>query len=135
MANLTVTAANVLRLDGATVDGIAGAAITAGQVCYYDDTTQTYKLAGAAGTALIADARGIALNNAGIGQPVRILNGGHINPGGTVAVGIIYCVSATLGAIAPSADLASGNYVTILGIGVGVASIALGLVTSGITKA
>jgi hypothetical protein len=45
--------------------------------------------------------------------------GGYLTLGAAAAptVGIIYCVSATAGGIAPSADLTTGDYVTILGVG------------------
>ena len=46
MADLTLTAASVLAGSNATTRlGTAGATITAGQVVYFDDTTNTFKLA------------------------------------------------------------------------------------------
>ena len=61
----------------------------------------------------------IALCGASAGQPVVVATSdtGGITIGGTTTVGTIYCVSATAGGICPWADLASTNYVTILGVG------------------
>jgi hypothetical protein len=43
-------------------------------------------------------------------------NGQDVNLGATLAVGQIYVVSATKGAIAPYADLVTNDYVIILGV-------------------
>jgi len=39
-----------------------------------------------------------------------------VNLGATLAVGTVYAVSATKGAIAPIADISSTQFVTVLGI-------------------
>lgn len=118
MADLTITAANVIAASGATINwGTAGATITAGQAVYKDSADNNdYKLcdADAAGTA---NCDGIALCGASDGQPIAVITQGNLNPGATVAVGTVYAVSTTAGGIAPEGDLASGDYVTTLGIG------------------
>jgi hypothetical protein len=48
-----------------------------------------------------------------------------IGAGAAPAVGTIYCLSATAGGIAPSADLATGNRTTILGVGAATNAIVL----------
>lgn len=124
MADLVVTAAQVLApTDGSGnfISGIAGATITAGQPLYLDSVTSTYKLADANASQATAQAVGIATHAALAGQPIRMQGGrgGYLilGAGAAPVVGIIYCVSATAGGISPSADLASTDYVTILGVG------------------
>lgn len=115
-ADLTITAASVAPSTGAqTVNGTAGATITQGQPVYLDSTTSTYKLSDN-NLSGAKSCSGIALNAASSGQPLTIQTGGAINLGATLTVGKIYVVSATAGAIAPSADLATGNDVIILGV-------------------
>lgn len=116
MADITITAANVLFTSGTKEQKNAGAALTAGQVVYLDSAADTYKLAQADGTAAEVDARGIALHAAGIGQPATIARSGSvINIGGTTAKTTTYCVSAAAGGVAPLADLTSGQRICELG--------------------
>jgi hypothetical protein len=134
MADLVLTAANVAAGTGARVEhGTAGAAVTAGQVVYADSATNTYKLAdNNSGTADARVPAGIALHAAASGQPLAILTAGLITIGATVAIGTIYVLSATAGGIAPAADLASGNYSSVLGIATTAAMIDVNIDTSGV---
>lgn len=121
MADISITAASVLKIDGSTEDGIAGATITAGQPVYLDTATNTYKLAGAGGTndaagILLASVQGIALHAALANQPLRIQNSETIAIGATVVLGGLYVLSTNVGMIAPYADLGSGHYVSVLGV-------------------
>lgn len=136
MAALTVTAANVTRVDGSTVDGVGGATITAGQACYYDSASGKWKLAQDDGTAEEAGASGVgvALNGAADGQPIKIQTSGTYNAGATVTVGQVYCVADAAGDIVPYGDLASTDRVTILGVGTTAARILLQPLISGIQK-
>ena len=121
MADLTITAANVSLVSGVPFpDQRAGGAITTGDVVYQADD-QTWQRAKASGTVQEAGSNnyGIALATAAAAD-ARISVAG---PGCTVAlgagaIGTIYCISATAGKIAPAADMASTNKVTILGVGV-----------------
>ena len=117
MADLTITAASVLASGGATTrEGVAGAAITAGQVLY-EDTTGTWKLAdNDSGTGAVRSPDGIALNGAAAGQPLKILTKGPITIGATLTPGVAYYLSGTPGGICPVADLSTGDYPTIIGI-------------------
>lgn len=134
MANLTITAANVVKGDDAqTKDGLAGATITAGQVVYLNPTTKRWGLAdNNSATAAERVAVGIALNGASAGQPLEVQTSGKITIGATVVVGTIYTLSDTAGAIAPAADLATGEYVTTLGVGISATQIALDVGNSGV---
>lgn len=119
MADVSITANNVAPGTGAlTEQMVAGATITAGQVVYKDTSdSDKAKLADSnSATALARSPYGIALNGAASGQPVVVLKAGLITIGGTVAVGTIYVLSGTAGGIAPSTDLASGMYTSIIGI-------------------
>jgi hypothetical protein len=134
MVDLVVTPANVVAGTNAKVEhGIAGATIAAGQTVYKDSATKRYLLADA--DSATPDARfslGVALNGAANGQPLAIVTGGNVNPGAVVAVGTVYVQSDTPGGIMPAADLETGDYVTILGVGTTASNIALGIMVSGV---
>lgn len=120
MADLTITAASVVAGSGATKEnGVAGATITAGQAVYKDASDGgKFKLAdNDSATAAVRSFYGIALHGASSGQPLTVLKDGPITIGATTAVGIVYCLSSTAGGICPSADIATGDYNTIIGIG------------------
>lgn len=120
MADLTITAANVLRPDTLSVidsQHIAGGTITQGQPVYMD-TSDSNKLKAARANAATTDyVFGIALNAASSGQHVTVLREGNITIGATLTVGQTYVLSAAAaGGIAPISDLVSTNYVSILGV-------------------
>jgi len=118
MADISITAANVISREGSTVTrGTAGATITAGHVVYFDDADSRFKMAdNNSATAIAREPRGIALNGASAGQPIAVHEKGSIVIGGTLTPGVAYYLSATPGHICPVADLAAGNYPTIMGI-------------------
>lgn len=134
MANLTITAGNVAPSAGADiVRGTAGATITAGLVCYLDTGDGRFKPASQNASAINARVVGIALNGASAGQPVALITAGNLVAGATVVVGEIYLLGAS-GAIMPVADLAQGNYVTVLGVGVSTSVIAVNIQVSNVQK-
>lgn len=100
----------------------------------YVDAQSTYQLCDA-DLSISAPCRGIALHGASSGQPLRVQTGGSITIGATVAVGALYVVSLTAGAIAVYGDLGSGDYVTIIGVGASSTVISLNIFRSGIAKA
>lgn len=117
MADLSVTAASVLLSSGAQNQGVAGEALTAGQVVYVKTSDSKIYKAQANGAAELATAGGIALHAAAAGQPIAYAgNGAIINIGATTAKNITYVVSAAAaGGVAPSTDLAGGNRISRLG--------------------
>lgn len=129
MANLTIVAANVVKGDTAqTKDGIAGATITAGQVVFLNPTTKRWGLAdNNSVTASERAAVGIALNSSSTGQPLEVQVAGTVNLGATLVVGTTYYLSDIPGAIAPAADLTTGEYVTIIGVAVSASMLAMDL--------
>ena len=122
MADLAVAASQVKAGAGAVEGtGVAGATVTAGQPVYEDSTDGRIKLADANLSLAAAKARGVALHGALSNQPIRYQKGGKVivGAGAAPAKGTIYVASATAGGIAPAADLVSGSYATILGVGDG----------------
>lgn len=127
MADVTITAANVAKTTGTIQNGTAGATITAGQALYEDTAdSNKLKLADADNTSTTATIKGVALNGAASGQPVSYLQAGAtMDLGATLTVGTVYVLSGTAGGIAPYADLASNDYVTIVGYATAADSITL----------
>ena len=134
MADLGITGSQVLRVSGPIEHGTAGEALTAGMAVYLT-TASTWKKADANVSAVEAAAGGIALDDAATGQPVTVQRSGVINLGAAAAAaaGSIYCVSNVAGKICPSTDKGSGDYVTVLGIGIGANKVKLALNPSGAT--
>lgn len=136
MAAISVTAANVLKTTlSSTEHGRFGTTVTAGQVVYRDSADLYDMKLAQATTATLANAYGIALNGGSDGQPAEVIRSGLYNPGGTVVVGQVYCVSAAAaGAIVPYGDLATTEFVTVIGVGITAASILVNFTVSGIAK-
>lgn len=135
MANLSVTAGNVVPDDGyAFVEGIAGETLTQGVAVYLKASDSRYWLAHCETSSATAEAKGIALTGGSAGQPVRVMTGGTINIGATVAVGTVYLLS-TAGLIMPHGDIATSDWITLLGVGTTTAKIKLGISISGVQKA
>lgn len=137
MSDVSITAANVIADSGANITtGTAGATITAGQAVYRDaNDSNKIKLADANASLTAATAVGIALHGATAGQPISYMTSGTLTVGGTVAAGLIYVVSATAGGIAPSADLTTGWYTHILGVGISTTKMTMGLQSAGVAVA
>ena len=137
MADLTITAASVLPGSNAKKKtGTAGASITAGQTVYLDSSDNKYKLFDAdSATAAARELAGIALNNAANGQPLTVQYEGDITIGATVVAGVTYVGSDTAGGIMPTADVETGDYVTVIGIGISTTQIRMKLIASGVAAA
>lgn len=135
MANLTQTAANVAAgSSGTRVQLVqAGEAITQGQPVYLASDGKYYQT-DANDTAVKAQAKGIAISPAALDGYFLMANDGLINLGATLAVGQVYCVSATKGAIAPYGDLTTNDYVTILGVATTTALMDIDILISGVQK-
>lgn len=135
MADLVITAANVVSGDAAVVEQmIAAEAITAGKVVYRSATTLRAGLADNNDAA--ADhrtVRGIALNGAAIGQPVLVQREGLLTLGATLTAGVAYYLSDTPGGICPVADLGSGEYPVILGMAVSTTVLRVNVQASGVS--
>ena len=135
MADLTITAANVIAAPGARrKNGTAGATITAGQPVHLSPTTGRYILSD-------ADAEGIgdvtefavALHGASDGQPLQVILSGDLTLGAVMVAGTTYCISDTPGGIAPRADLAAGDDVIVLGVARSTSVLKMKPIISGVT--
>jgi len=120
-ADVSITAASVKPSSAAVLrrDWTAGEALTAGQLVYRSSSDfKVYKADCNSGTAGIRDCIGIAVTSAIADGPVVVcLEDTALTLGGTVANGTVYCLSATAGGICPLADMTSGYYVTVVGVG------------------
>ena len=119
MADITVTAGSVVATSGSSIQRVTfGATIVQGKALYLDTSDNEWKLANCETSLVTAGRDGIAvsLSSGADGQEGVIwLGGSHINLGATLAVGTAYYVSVT-GGIMPVGDLATADYVTLLGI-------------------
>tara|TARA_B100000927_G_scaffold278638_1_gene261494 strand:- start:194 stop:610 length:417 start_codon:yes stop_codon:yes gene_type:complete len=116
MADLSITAANVIAAAGATLkSGTAGATVTAGQVVYLDTSDSKFKVADATDANAYA-AYGVALNGASNGQPIDVcVKSNDLDIGATLTVGEVYVLSES-GGIAPVGDLTTGDYAVVIGV-------------------
>jgi hypothetical protein len=130
-ADLSQTAANVVGY-GEQQQGRLGGTVTAGQPVrrQADGTWVASTNASAAG----AQVDGIALSGGASGQPFTYQRSGLVNLGATVAVGMIYVLSAS-GAISPVSDAASGDYMTIICIATTTALCQMSIAVSGVAAA
>ena len=140
MADLSITAANVVQSTGARVNNqyVAGETVTAGQVVYLKASDSRWWKAQCDGTAAESGygvSRGIAMHAASAGQPLAVQESGAITIGATVTVGLEYYLSATAGGICPIADLTTGNYLTIIGYATSASVVTLMMTATGVAKA
>lgn len=131
MVDVVITAANVLRVNGNTQRKNAGVAITAGDAVYVDGNG-VLQLCEKDQTAVEAACAGIALNDAGVGQPVTYAVSGDVNFGAVLTAGRVYIVGAAPGAIAPVADIVATNFATVVGIAISTSVLRLALMPSGV---
>lgn len=136
MADLTITAANVLKSAAAgQTSGVAGASITQGQLVYVDTSDSNKLKLADADVSASSFVAGVALTAAAAGQPIVYLTRGVYTVGATVAVGTAYYVSTTSGAICLESDLSSGDFATFIGFGVSTTQIDFQPLPSGVAKA
>jgi hypothetical protein len=119
MADLTITAASVVVVANAATksdQGVAGETIAAGKAVYKAASGKWMLADNDSATAEAKTALGIALNGAALDQPLTIHKMGKLTIGATLTAGSRYYLSSTAGGIMPEADLASGDYVCLLGL-------------------
>lgn len=138
MADITVTAANVVPDAGyKSLKLTAGGTVTRGNPVYQDSgASYKVKRADANASQATAQVMGIALNDAGDGQPVEVMTEGVLAFGAAViAAGLLYVVSATAGGIAPSADLTTGWYTGLVGYALDTSKLQLMIRPTGVVVA
>jgi len=136
MTTVSQTPANVVAdADGLkTVDGIAGATITAGMICKLS-SAGTWAAVDADDAIYKTEQVGVALCGASVNQAVRIMQGGTLTVGGTVSAGTVYCAAAdTAGGWAPVADISTGKYLTIVGVAISATKAQIGIIVTAVAK-
>lgn len=132
MVDVTVTAANVAPTSTTKRQTkIASVAITAGQVVYVNASDQL-ALADADLSEAAAAAVGVALNSCSANQPCSYAASGDVTFNAGLTKGAVYVASGTAGGIAPVADLASEDYVTILGVASTATNLQVNIYASGV---
>lgn len=127
MSDLVVTASGVVPANVNTpiLRGTVfpGETIAQGQAVYPDpNNAGQIRKAQSNNSTASANFGGITLNGASGGQPIAYTGPGDVTlpttgTGTTLVVGQVYVVSAAnAGGIAPLSDLASGNYVSVVGV-------------------
>lgn len=136
MADASVTTASVSAYSNARKhNGTAGEALTIGVGVYRKAGDKRWYLSDTDAVEADAIAYGITLTAAAAaGQPVQVQYGGDINPGFTVTVAGIYVVGEAAGGIALVADLESGEYLRILGVGITASKLRLLCFNPGVAK-
>jgi hypothetical protein len=135
MADLSITAADVKTTEGSAFRTVQfGETATAGETVYLKSSDQKFWL-GDNGAADTADVEGIVLVGNATDEWGIVQTSGDIDVGATLTVGTVYVQSATAGGIAPEADIASTEYVTILGVAKTAALLALEINATGVQHA
>lgn len=136
MTDIVITAANVVAGNITRETGTAGATITAGQIVALDTATGKLVLADTdSATAAVRVPRGVALNGASDGQPLAIAKAGDVTIGGTLEVGAPYFLSGTAGGFCAFADVAAGDYPSIIGMGKTTGILTVDIQAPGVVKA
>jgi hypothetical protein len=124
-----VPSANAVYLQGRNY---AGETLTAGQAVYLDTavavTTGQVKKASATGSGLATQVIGFAASSASAGQPVKVvIRDPALTLGGTVTAGCIILLHTTAGSVTlTAADITTGGYVAVLGVGISATKINFG---------
>jgi hypothetical protein len=115
MADLSITAANVVPATDATIEnGTSGGTITAGMPVYIDDADDGKIKPTDADALASAVAIGLAVNGASAGQPVDYVTAGDVTIGATVVLGIPYYVTPNAGGLGVWAEVLPADYATIV---------------------
>lgn len=133
-SDISQTPADVLEVsDVKTKVGTAGGTITQGMPLYKNASDKKLYPAVATG-ADEAECVGIALTASSLDQPVVYATSGIIDVGGTIVKGSMYVVSPlNAGGILLDTDLASGNYISLLGPAVSSTNLLVCLANTGET--
>lgn len=121
MAELTITGSNVVLVSGNTESGYANEVIDAGEFIYtISGQTNNVALADNS-TQTKSTVKGIALNSAlAVGQPVQYAKPGSIVTvaSASLTVGVPYFLASTGGKIELEADVASGEWLSLVALAV-----------------
>ena len=136
MTDIAPTASNVKLISGQKKVGIAGVAVTAGQVLYKEAAGGALKLVDAdSATAEARVVEGIALNGAAVDQPVAYAfeKDSVVAFGAVLTKGTSYISSPTAGGLRPAADLGASEYHSQVGVAISTSQLKLSIFNSGVT--
>ncbi len=131
-ADLSQTAASVVKVSGTSENLLLGGTVTAGMAVRKDASNNI--VAAANTSAANAEVYGIALNGGGAGQPVVVQRDGIVNLGATLSVGKIYVLSAS-GLISPADDVATADYISTICVAITAANCRIAIANSGVAAA
>jgi hypothetical protein len=133
MADINLTEASVKpTATTVRIRGYFGATIVQGTILYLDAADNEWKVADCTGAATDA-AQGMALSSGVDGQPGWIATGGDVTVDNLSLAAPVYILSES-GQICPSADLATDDYITVIGAASSTTNLKLGFIVTG-TKA
>lgn len=136
MADLTVTASNVVPASGVRIkQAVADVAITAGQLFYIDSSTSGAKLVDVDASAAAATIKGIAVSSCSANQPFTYVDVGNVAMGTILTAGHWYYGSDTAGGIKPHADLVQGDYSSCIGFAASTSVLTVGITNTGVALA
>jgi hypothetical protein len=136
MADVSFTVTSIKPGTGAQKQrGTAGATLTPGMAVYLDTATSTWKIGHCETSATTAAVSGIALGAASSGQPIIVQTGGNLTTSAHLSLASPVYVLSAAGAICPSADLANGDYITVIGVATSTTNLKLGFTASGVVAA
>lgn len=136
MADLVITAANVVPGDNAIIDFSrrAGETIAAGKDVYLSSTTKKWMLADTNSPTVEARrSRGIAVSSAALNQPLAVQTDGDVSLGAVLTAGTAYYGSDAPGGICPFADVGAGEAVCLLGVAKSTTVLGIGIQYPGVT--
>lgn len=132
MADLTITPSAIVPVVGFTpFDALSGATITAGLACYLDAVTNTIKIADNDTSSATATVKGISLHAALANQPLRLIMGGSLGMGAILTAGVFYYLGED-GGICPVADLATPEWVTLIGYASTTSNLVVTIINTGV---
>ncbi len=135
MADLSVTAGNVTPGPNARIEtGVAGEALTPLQPVYKATDGKWYKADNNGATDLVRAAKAVTLGTAAANQPITVQKSGRVNCGSILTKNIPYFLSDTAGGICPLADVGTGEYGCIIGIGLSATEMLLILAYTGVAN-
>lgn len=135
MADVTITAPCVPNNLSNCETLIASVAIASGKLVYRTAAGLAGLADSDAGAALNAECIGMAVNTAGIGEPVTVAKNGTTvtTSGTTLTKGLVYFVSNTAGGVAPQGDIGAGDYVTSIGVASSTSALIIDIQIGGFT--
>jgi hypothetical protein len=137
MADLSITAASFVPGANAKYrQGVAGETVTQGQPLYLRTSDNRLYKADADASAEAALVVGIAANAGSAGQVIDyVYEDDDLTVGATMTMANVYVASGTAGGIAPFADFANGDYLTVLLVPKSTTKAVLKLVAAGAAAA